>query len=337
MMAHHIIHFTVFDNAAATGRSTHRHELSLLQISSLIQHACAPTKSRLPWIKLARFGELRSARGSLRHNANVQSISGVELDYDGESLGFDEARTKLKKLKCRALMYTSPSHAGVKPRWRILFPTSKELEPDMRHRLAAWIDGFFGHIFDPASFTLSQSFYFGVALDNPNPDHRVAIVDGAFIDLRPELERFDLVTQRIVQRQNHTPASAATHDAAILAIMRADAGKGVSTDPDDYFPDDADIELKIRVALAVIPSDNYFVWLYSGAAIYDALGDAGYELFDEWSQGSSKYQPRACARKWCDCRKMRSIKVATIFWYADQYDRGWRTLYRRHIGGEVTA
>jgi hypothetical protein len=27
----------------------------------------------------------------------------------------------------------------------------------------------------------------------------------------------------------------------------------------------------------------------------------------------------------------------TIFWYADQYDRGWRTLYRRLLSGEVAA
>ena len=121
------------------------------------------------------------------------------------------------------------------------------------------------------------------------------------------------------------------------AMMEADAGKGLSTDPDDYFPDDADPELKIRVALSVIPSDDYEVWYRVGAAIYAVLGDAGYAVFDEWSRGSSKYETRECAHKWRECAKMRSIAARTIFWYADQYDRGWRTLYRRLLNGEVEA
>jgi hypothetical protein len=113
--------------------------------------------------------------------------------------------------------------------------------------------------------------------------------------------------------------------------------KGLSTDPADYFPDDPDPELKIRVALSVIPSDDYEVWYRIGAAIYAALGDAGYAVFDEWSRESSKYEPRGCERKWRECAKMRSIGVETIFWYANQHDRGWRILYKQLLDGEVAA
>jgi Primase C terminal 2 (PriCT-2) len=127
------------------------------------------------------------------------------------------------------------------------------------------------------------------------------------------------------------------HDPVLAAMIEADAGNGLSTDPDDYFPDDPDPELKVRVALSVVPSDDYYVWLRIGAAIYAVLGDAGYALFDEWSRESSKYEPRACERKWRECAKMRSIGAKTIFWYADQHDRGWRTLYRRLLSGEVAA
>jgi putative DNA primase/helicase len=112
---------------------------------------------------------------------------------------------------------------------------------------------------------------------------------------------------------------------------------GVSTNPDDYFPDDLDSELKIRVALSVIPSDDYEVWFRVGAAIHAALGDDGYAVFDEWSRESPKYEQRACQRKWRECTKMRSIGMGTIFRYADQHDRRWRALYRRLLTGEVAA
>jgi Primase C terminal 2 (PriCT-2) len=151
---------------------------------------------------------------------------------------------------------------------------------------------------------------------------------------RAALTRFATPTRKGLIRQSKIDH---VHDPVLAAMMEADAGKGLSTDPADYFPDDPDPELKIRVALSVIPSDDYDVWYRIGAAIYDALGDDGYAAFDEWSQLSSKYEPRACERKWRECAKMRSIGAKTIFWYADQYDRVWRTVYRRLLSGEVAA
>jgi hypothetical protein len=192
--------------------------------------------------------------------------------------------------------------------------------------LATRVNHWFGGIFDPASLVLSQAFYFGRALDNPNPDHRVAWGGDTFIDLHPDVETQDTL-------KNQTRA----YDPAIIAMMQADAGKGLSTDPADCFPDDPDPELKIRVALSVIPSDDYDVWYRIGAAIYDALGDDGYDAFDEWSRESPKYDSRECARKWREFAKISSIRVETIFWLADQHRRGWRTLYRRLLSGEVAA
>jgi hypothetical protein len=321
---YHPIHITMFNDAAA--RTKRSGEKTLAQISDMIAQTTAETKAQLHWIKLARFGKIRSERGSLRHNANVETISGIELDYDRAEMSFDDALAKLKRLGCRVLIYASPSNTKQKPRWRILFPTSRELNPKMRRVLATRVDRWFGGIFDPASLVLSQAFYFGRALDNPDPDHRVAWGGGTFIDLHPDLEIQD------------TPKSKTqAYDPAIIAMMRADAGKGTSTDPADCFPDDADIELKIRVALSVIPSDDYEVWFRVGAAIYAAVGDAGFDLFEEWSRESSKYEPRECARKWREFAKISSIRVETIFWYADQHDPGWRTLYRQLLSGEVAA
>src|SRR5437762_687919 len=45
-----------------------------------------PNKAACPLIKLATFGDQRSDRGSLRHDANVVAVTGVEGDYDGEKI-----------------------------------------------------------------------------------------------------------------------------------------------------------------------------------------------------------------------------------------------------------
>jgi hypothetical protein len=139
----------------------------------MISGRTAQTEAQLPLLKLARFGSIRSEGGSLRHNANLQTISGIELDCDRGDVSFDAAKAKFKDLDCIALLYTSPSHTEQRPRWRILLPTSQELDPDMRHVLAKRVNGYFGGIFDPAAFTPSQAFSFGRALDNPNPNHRI--------------------------------------------------------------------------------------------------------------------------------------------------------------------
>ncbi|QIG96589.1 bifunctional DNA primase/polymerase [Bradyrhizobium sp. 6(2017)] len=140
----------------------------------------------------------------------------------------------------------------------------------------------------------------------------------------------------------HHVVSAIVLDPRLRAIMCLDAGRGVSLLPEDnpsvYAPMSAeDLELKIRVALSVIPSDDYDLWYRIGAAIYHGLGDAGYAAFDDWSRESSKFEAGACRRKWRYCRKLRLISVETIFWQADQHDRRWRTLYRRLLRGEVAV
>jgi hypothetical protein len=96
----------------------------------------------------------------------------------------------------------------------------------------------------------------------------------------------DLVLARPLVRK------AITLDPKLRAMMLQDAGKGVSLRPEDnppvYAPmSAADLELEIRVALSVIPSDRYDLWYKIGAAIYAALGDAGYAVFDEWSASPS--------------------------------------------------
>lgn len=178
-----LVPVTIFTNfAAATKREL---VLSIPKIAELIKSSNAPTKDKLKWLKLARVGSHRSLKGSLRHDGNIETIYGLEADYDGEEMSFDQALEILTKAGVLAIIYTSPSHTEDAPRWRVLAFFSMGHAPEKRDMLFGRLNGLFKGIFSVESWTLSQSYYFGPV--NRNPSHRVEIVDGEPIDLLDEL------------------------------------------------------------------------------------------------------------------------------------------------------
>jgi len=176
---------TTFASAGATRKAEQSTTLSAL--AARIRTARARIKDRLPWLKLARFGNQRTDKNSLRHDANVLAITGVELDYDGEVVTMAEAEELLLKAGVLSLLYTSPSHTEAAPRWRVLCPTSAELPPDQRKQLMGRLNGALRGVASSESWTLSQSYYFGRVGDNPAPD--VRLIEGSPIDLLDELDQ----------------------------------------------------------------------------------------------------------------------------------------------------
>lgn len=124
----------------------------------------------------------------------------------------------------------------------------------------------------------------------------------------------------------------------MLEMWLHDAGRGLSSDPDDLrAPEDPD--LKIWCALRVIPADlDYLDWFRIGCGIYAALGDAGFDHFDEWSaEAPAKYSRAGCTAKWRECAKATAIRPDTVYWHADQRDRGWRDAYRIMLAKELAS
>ena len=177
---------TFFADYAAAAK--HEMVLDLDDLVRRIKTTTGPTKAGLPWLKLARFGEVRTAKGSLRHDGNMLSISGIEADYDDEAMSVDEAVQRLVAAGVLAIVYTSPSHSEDAPRWRVLCPLAQEYTPDERDRFLARLNGLFGGIFANESWTRSQSYYYGSI--NANPSHRVVPIEGTPIDLISELDMF---------------------------------------------------------------------------------------------------------------------------------------------------
>ena len=100
------------------------------KIADQIRKKTATSKEALPLIKMASFGQKRSAHNSLRTNENMENIDGVETDYDESKIPFEEALAVLRKAGIRCILYTSPSYIpGDKEKWRILAPMCGACRP----------------------------------------------------------------------------------------------------------------------------------------------------------------------------------------------------------------
>jgi len=146
-----------------------------------------PSKHDAPLIKLASFGAALSLKGSIRHDANVTAIYGVEGDHDAETMSPEEAVNRLAAAGVASIVYTSASNAPGRPRWRALVPTSQPYSPSVHRELVGRLNAILGGSLSSESFTLSQSYYFGRVAGVPYVCYSSP---GTYIDLVPVVAQF---------------------------------------------------------------------------------------------------------------------------------------------------
>src|SRR4249919_3401013 len=96
---------TFFDDHAAKTKTERR--MSLASLEELVRRTSAPHKDSLPWLKFARFGTTaKDHKGCLRHDGNVEKLSGAVADYDGEKMSPEEAAERLDKAGIHTIVYT---------------------------------------------------------------------------------------------------------------------------------------------------------------------------------------------------------------------------------------
>lgn len=148
------------------------------------------SKEAQPLLKLALFGQARTAKGSYRSDGNVIAITGVEGDHDAGTVAVAEAIKWLERWHVKAVVFTTATHTPEKPRWRVLAPCSKEVPPQDRYKLVARLNGALQGSLSNESFTLSQSFYFGRVANAPfECQETFDGEDGQFIDLLDDLDK----------------------------------------------------------------------------------------------------------------------------------------------------
>ncbi len=313
------ITITQFRDAGA--KRAFRHLVPLRGLAPKIATRRAERKDRLPWLKLASFGDKPTGKGSLRNNANVTAIDGIEGDHDAGTLTLAEAADKLQRAGIAALIYTSPSHTPERPRWRVLAPLSRSMPPEHREQLCARLQGVLGGALAPESFALSQAYYYGGVDGGTVPETQ--LVDGAGLDT---LDRLD--------------AGALDKWGKPYASVDPDHFMYVPPsllEPSQDDDDDLDIRAappveKISAALAAIPAeardDREGVWRPVGMALHHEFGggESGFALWDEWSATSAKHDARDQRRVWESFGKGtgKATAIGTLYALADQHGPTWR-------------
>lgn len=166
------IRLTVFTDYYATEKK----ELTL-SISGLYEHLFitrAPIKSQLPLVSGCRFGDLKTDKGSLRHDANVLGINAIIAEHDAGTMPFQQAVSLLSRAGVLCVMFTTPSHTAAAPRWRAVVPLSSEQPPSAHGFLVDRLNGVLQGALARESWTISQSFYAGFL--ESGPDQHIEIV-----------------------------------------------------------------------------------------------------------------------------------------------------------------
>lgn len=163
-----------------TGKNPRRLRLNLCELADELASHTASNKAGLPLFKLATFN-------GPRNDNNVEAVSGIEADYDGEEIGFYAACFRAEEAGIRCIVHTTPSHTHERPRWRVLAPLSEAHPPEERRRFLDRLNEAFGDIFDASSGTLSQAFYGGNV--EGVPPMTVRVIEGMCIDRAHGLER----------------------------------------------------------------------------------------------------------------------------------------------------
>ena len=102
--------------------------------------------------------------------------------------------------------------------------------------------------------------------------------------------------------------------------VEADAGAGLSNDPDDAYPAPT-LDLA-RELLVHVPADNYNeTWMPVGAALNKTFGEEGRAPFHEWSSSSAKYNERDADKKYTDFAEFTAYNFGTLVYLAKQ--NGW--------------
>jgi hypothetical protein len=159
--------------------------LSVPQLVARISSKEGLSKDGLPWLKGAIFGEKRTKKNCLRHNANVLYCTAAFVDYDGGVMSFAAAVAALRAAAVRACVYTSASHEETAPRWRVICPFSDRLDADQHAHMIDRLNGVLGGVLANESWTLSQAYYYGRVSGRP---FHIEPVEGRPIDLCGELD-----------------------------------------------------------------------------------------------------------------------------------------------------
>jgi putative DNA primase/helicase len=277
------IQYTVFDNVFGTQSHLVTSNWATL-VALLTSPKTYANKKFCPLLKLATFGDRATASGSLRSDDNLKDIFGIEGDYDSGEISMEEAATRIEHYGIEGFLYTTPSHAPSRPRWRVLAPLSRAHLPAERAKLTAMLNWALGGILQKESFTNSQTYYFGrvdgieyqVTAVRGNP---IDLLDVALGETYPSSDSSSRKAKKVEQKSNGSQDEPYDLDRAVTL---------------DRFNDKSHQDLQSALSVDSqtgkpwIDPDDRVTWIAVGNGL-KSLGDVGRELWTKWSALSLKF------------------------------------------------
>ncbi len=214
---------------SVTGTTAEQVTMSMAQLVERLCDTEAESKHDLPLISGCRFGDLKTGKGSLRHDGNVLGISTIVADYDAGKMSIEDASDHIAAAGIGALIYATARHTPDSPRWRVVCPLA-DMQPRDRHkglvdRLNAVLNGALAQ----ESWTVSQPYFFGFVSGKPK---EWLAVEGDFLDQRPDLDGEGTEAPSVTSTVNKSPEELKAFDPESLHRLVTQTGEHAMREPD---------------------------------------------------------------------------------------------------------
>lgn len=169
----------------------------------------------------------------------------------------------------------------VGPRYRLTFPVSRPILPDEIKRLGvhiAWLLGL-RDVLDTGCLSTGRFFYLP-----STPPERSGMAQGEILTGAP------LDVDALLQQQQEQVATDRAKDTT-QQVKRVTAPEYVK------MSEERQLEADLASALTFLNPDDYEEWVNVGIAL-STVGEAGYRLWMDWGQQSSKFDTRESEKKW---------------------------------------
>lgn len=307
-----------------------RFEKTAADFCKIVDETSDADKALLPVFVAARFGKVKSEGGSFRHNGNVEALTGIFFDYDGELINDDKVslediEKRLKASGYGGIIYPTSSYAEKKS-WRLLLPfktaipfdaktLTKEVKIHYCEKLLQKL-GLLG-IIDENYGNISIPFAFGCVRGSEVPAAR--IVEGRFIsdEIEQDIEAAQMLDLRLSDYLGiEEPVTKST------PLFNSD--KRLS---------DEEIEDALSYISATCSREE---WVKILAGLFHDGRDES--IARNWSQSSEQYDKHDFDRTWDSFERStssRSAGIATVLHEAQA--NGWTHPWHKKIKADANA
>lgn len=246
-----------------------------------------------------------------RLGQDLEQICGIGLDFDN-GISREEIETKLSGIF--AVVHTTYSSLPAIPRWRAVIPFKTPCSPDEQEEIYEFFRCMFGDDLDEHSKNPVQIWYEPACPPDLTNDYVIFTITGEFFSLALQRKIAALKTDATAKRTVTVESNKQKSPTGEVAIPKFAVQNITLVDHAD-FP-------KVKSALEHVSSDDRRTWILVGMALQFHFGQAGYELWVEWSKTSSKFDEKDAQYNWETFKDRNDgVRIGTLYYLARQ--NGW--------------